>query len=1263
MPHEDFAHLHVHSEFSLLDGLAKIDGLVQRAAELGQPAIALTDHGVMHGVVPFFRAAKSAGVRPIIGMEAYITLPGRPMTGRDPELDKERCHLLLLAQNDRGYKNLIKLASIAQMEGYYYKPRIDADTLAKYSEGLITSTGCMAAEVPRLLSPEKGRPDEEKALERFLWYRDLFGPDRFYVELQSHDIEALHQINKTLVQWAKKYDVPLLVTNDVHYVYAEDADAHDTLLCVQTGKSKYDKSRLRYADDSFYLKSLAEMEAAFRPYIDLPHSAFTNSVKIAEMCEVDLEDPTFHLPNIDVPEGHDYESFLRHLTFEGLKEKYGRRASSAPVVERAEKELKIIHDMGFDVYFIIVWDLCQAMKRRNIWWNVRGSGAGSIVAYAIGITLIDPLEHGLIFERFLNPGRVSMPDFDLDIPDDSREEMIRYTIEKYGSDHVAQIVAFGRMKARAAVRDVGRAFEMPLEEVDRIAKLIPAIPGKPVTIEKVLDPESEFYSAELMERYKKEEDVHKLIDAAKRIEGTARHASTHAAAVLITDKPLTEYIPIMRPQKAVVTEAVAQFEFPICESIGLLKVDFLGLATLTVMREAARLIRERHGKEYTLQNIPDDDPEAFKLLSSGEVTGIFQVESAGMRRILSEMRPTRFQHIMAVVSLYRPGPMEYIPNFIKRMHGQEPVTYRHPALEPILDETYGIIVYQEQIMRVATDLAGYSASEADFMRKAVAKKKKKDLLKHRSQVINGAVKRGIPKKTIEQIFSDIEAFARYGFPKAHGADYALITVQTAYLKAHYPLEYMAALLLVERDKSEKVANYLAECRRMGIPVLPPDINRSDVDFTLEELGPDAPEPERDPNLGYPFPVPKGMAIRYGLAAIKNVGEGPVEAILKARKEGGPFTSLEDFCERVDLRQVNRRSLEFLIKVGAFDAFGERGQILAIIDRMMTLSANVWQAKDVGQGSLFDLLDFAEEKRSRRSLFEPSPQYDPIPGRERLAWEKELLGVYVSAHPLERVNANYKHVITCLCNEVTKEKTGKRVALAGMVANMRYHYTKKGDRMAFVTLEDLQGQCDITIFPRTLKETPEQLLEEGAIVLVRGKVDSRNDRVSVIADEITDRFEYAKPMSEDEHPPFAAPPLTATWEEEPPPNAFFEPPPEYDAEMVSPARVGETGRATSLTTTEKKANGHGHERSTLGRRFQVALQRSHNAEEDARRLRETVALFRQYQGRDHFRIIIRDKNGRERYLLDFPNDTTQICPELEQQLQRLLGPNYLAEEGK
>ncbi|RME98226.1 MAG: DNA polymerase III subunit alpha, partial [Chloroflexi bacterium] len=1135
----NYCHLHCHSEYSLLDGLGRTADMAREAARLGQPALALTDHGVMHGAIEFFRNCKQNEVKPIIGVEAYMTPHGRPMDSRDPQKDKVRHHLLLLAQNMTGYKNLLKICSDAQLNGYYYKPRIDADYLAAHAEGLICTSGCMAAEIPWLLNPEDGRPPQpEKAFERLQWYLDVFGPERFFIELQEHSIPALTEINKTLFEWGKKYNLQFLVTNDVHYVTAQDASAHDTLLCVQTSSLVNQKNRMRLSDPGYYLKSEEEMRALFRPLADLPETAFTNSLKIAEMCNVDLEDKSFHLPDVfefagdkpvtvqppapagntenpaetlfsDAPwmskipaefvESKDYDGALRHLTEQGLVERYGPEgATSERVQAQKEHELKIISGMGFSVYFLIVWDLCEYARSQNIWWNVRGSGAGSIVAYATGITLIDPLRHNLIFERFLNPGRISMPDFDLDYPDDQRELMIAYARRRYGDKRVAQIVSFGRMKARAAIRDVGRAMDIPLTEVDQLAKMITAIPGKPCTIANALDPEHEFYSAELKERYDTQEHVRQLVDFARNLEGVARHSSVHAAAVIITDKDLDEYVPVMRAQGSVITESVTQFEFPVCESIGLLKVDFLGLSTLTVMRKAAELIKQRRGLEFTLSNIPMDNPELFKhypdfpppekafdLLASGNVTGVFQVEGSGMRRMLTEMKPSKYEHIVAAISLFRPGPMEYIPTYIKRMHGDEPVEFKHPRLEPILAETYGIIVYQEQIIRIASDLAGYAPGDADRIRKAVSKKKKKEIDAHRKKFIAGAVKNGIPKKTAEAIYGDIEFFARYGFNKAHAADYALVTCQTAYLKAHYPVEYMTALLTVERGNTEKVGMLVGECRAMDIEVLPPSVNHSGIEFAIQDR-------------------PEGPAIRFSLAALKNVGEGPVQQIMAARAEGGPFADIDDFCTRVDLRRVGRKALEVMIKVGALDEFADRALLLAIIDRLINLSSSTHKASSVGQMSMFDLGGFDAPQIG--SVLHPPPEKIPeISQRELLAWEKELAGIYLSSHPIQRFMPQIRAAKTTPLGQLGEELNGQVVTVAGMINSVRPHHTKNGKPMAFVEIEDLQAIREVVVFPRVY-EAHKSLLGHGDLIVVRGKVDAPDSRPGkILADTISNEL--------------------------------------------------------------------------------------------------------------------------------------------------------------
>ncbi len=1213
----DFVHLHVHSEYSLLDGLSRTKDLVQHAVALEQPALALTDHGVMHGAVEFFRHAKDAGVKPIIGVEAYLTPFGRPMDGRDPNKDKYRHHLLLLAQNMTGYKNLLKIASDAQLNGYYYKPRIDADFLAAHSEGLICTSGCMGAEIPSLLNDEKSPANFELAMQRLQWYLDVFGRERFFIELQEHDIPALTRINKILFEWAKKYRLEMVVTNDVHYARADQAVAQDTLLCVQTGSLVTDKKRMRMSDNSYYLKSEQEMREIFRPLADLPNSAFTNTVKIAEMCDIDLEDKSYHLPDLPInvmPPEHNYKTFLRQLTDEGLAEIYGDRVTDPEIQERKEHELGIISRINFDIYFLIVWDLCRYAQEHNIWWNVRGSGAGSIVAYALGITKIDPLRNHLIFERFLNPGRVSMPDFDLDFPDDQREDMIRYTIERYGEDHVAQIVAFGRMKARAAVRDVARAQGIDLAEVDKIAKLIPAIPGKPVTIASSLDPESEFYSPELEARYKSEPMVQTLIDAARELEGVARHASVHAAAVIVTDKPVMDYVPLMRPYGSVITKAVTQFEFPICESIGLLKVDFLGLSTLTIMRRAAGLIEQRHGVQYRLDNIPIEDPKAFELFASGELTGIFQVEGAGMRKLMKEMRPTKFDHIIAAISLYRPGPMENIPSYIRRMHGDEKVEYHHPDLEPILSDTYGIIVYQEQIIRIASALAGYEPGEADMIRKAVAKKKKDLMEKHRIQFSDGARRNGYSQAVIDKIWGDIEFFARYGFNKAHAADYAAITCQTAFLKAHYPVEYMTALLTVEQGNTDKIGMMLEECRSMGIEVLPPHINHSGHDFVIQETDDGT------------------SSIRYGLGAIKNVGDGPIEAIISVRDEGGAFVDVDDFCNRVDLRKVGKRALESLIKVGALSGFATRAQLLAVIDRMIRLSGQVHQAAAVGQITMFDMGGFDAPQTG--SILHPLPDVPELDRKELLNWERELVGTYISSHPIQPYMDAIRQATTCLCGDTEQlmQMHDRRVSVAGLVTGVKRINTKKGKQMAFVTVEDIQGALEVIVFPRTYQQFQE-LLVPDTLILVSGKVDAAEEnRPKILADTITTELKSYTPVSDtvrEQSPAYhndapANGKSTAPAPETPPP-----PPTPPPAEWVTPPA--------------------GEKKSVL---VEINFTRTGDDASDKQKLLTVHRILQNYPGDDKFVLYIPTANRR--VPIEFPDMPIKYSTQLHTELSNVLG---------
>jgi DNA polymerase-3 subunit alpha len=1072
----DFVHLHVHSQYSLLDGMSRMKELAARAVELGQPAVALTDHGVMYGAIEFYRACQVAGVKPIIGLEMYLA--PRRMTDRDSQLDRKSYHLVLLAENNIGYQNLIKIATAGQLEGFYYKPRVDKAYLADHAEGLICLSSCGSGEIPRLVMAG----GMEKARETAGWYRDVFGPGRFYLELQRHEgLPELEEATVGMVEIGRALGIPLVATNDVHYVLPEQAHAQALLLAIQSNTTVLDPKRMQMGDEGFYLKSGQEMAALFA---DLPE-AIQNTLRVAEMCEVDLDSRGYHLPEFQVPEGYDAQGYLRRLCEEGLRRRYP--TVTPQIRQRLEYELQVIHEMGFDTYFLINWDLIRYAHERGIWWNVRGSGAASIVAYALSLTRLDPLKYDLIFERFLNPARVTMPDVDLDFPDDQREAMIEYTVQKYGQDKVAQIITFGTMGARAAIRDVGRALDLPLGEVDRVAKLIPF--GPKIKIQDGLD-----NVPELRQMYEETDYIRQLIDDAQSLEGIARHASTHAAGVIVADKPLVEYAPLHRPTKGE-GGVVAQFDMEILESIGLLKVDFLGLSTLTIMRIACELIEQRHGVCLDQDTIPIDDPAIYELLSSGQVMGVFQVESSGMRNVLTSMKPSRFEDVIAAIALYRPGPIQFIDEYIACMHGVREPKFAHPSLEPILGPTYGICVYQEQIIQILTNVAGYSAGEADLVRRAVGKKKEKELIKHRSIFIEGAMKHsGLDRAAAESIFDAIEYFANYGFNKAHSADYAVITCQTAYLKAYYPVEYMTALLTAEQHNTEKVGLLVAECRRMNIPVLPPDVNRSGQGFLIE----DAAE-------GPVLSAVEGPAIRFGLGAVKNVGSGPVEAIIEARESGGPFESLDDFCQRVDLRRVNRRALECLIKVGCLDRFGGRAALLAGMDQMLAISQTTHRARDVGQMSLFDVMG---ESPVLVTAIQLSPIPDP-PRKEELSWEKELMGLYLSEHPLQQILSALQGTIT-FSGEIDEALNGQRIALAGTVSWVRQIVTKKGDPMAFVGLEDLQGTTELVVFPRTYAGSRE-LLQESRLLFVQGRVDAAGREPKIICDEIKDHLPVGRPV--------------------------------------------------------------------------------------------------------------------------------------------------------
>lgn len=1316
--HKEFVHLHCHSEYSLLDGLSRVEDLVSRAVELNQPAVALTDHGAMYGTIPFYRAAQNAGIKPIIGIETYMA--ARTLHDKDPQLDKNRAHMLLLAQNQTGYLNLLQIASTAQLEGYYYKPRIDRRFLAQHANGLIGTTGCMAAEIPQAILNNNMKLADQLMGE----YLDIFGKERFFVELQEHSIPELTDINKKLVEMAPRFGLQnnLLATNDVHYTLATDATPHDVLLCIQTGATVQADKRMRFSDQGYYLKSYDEMDQIFG---HLPR-ALSNSLLVAEMCEVDLDPKGYRLPEFDVPEGETPKSYLRQLCLKGLDWRYGetRAATDEALKARLEHELNIISRMGFETYFLIVWDLCEwavrsddwweqhrdpfpydsysEWKEHDIWWNVRGSGAGSVVAYTLGITSIDPLVNGLIFERFLNPGRVSMPDIDLDYPDDVRGQMVAYTKRRYGEEKVAQIITFGTLGARAAIRDVGRAFDLPLDEVDVIARAVPAIPGKPVKIENVLDPEHEFFSRELTDRYKREEGVKNLLDTARSVEGLSRHASSHAAGVIVSDRPLHEYVPLNRPTSGDEglggVDRVTQWPMEIVESMGLLKVDFLGLSTLTVMRRAARLIEDRYGTVYTMDNIPYDqghvgpdptkDPDAlFDMLGRGEVAGVFQVEGAGMRRLMIDMKPRKFDHIIAAISLYRPGPMENIPEYIRRMHAaiydkKDVVEYHTPALEPILKDTYGILVYQEQIIRIASDLAGYEPGDADMIRKAVAKKKKKLMEEHQAKFTEGAMARGFSREVCEAIWGDIEFFARYGFNKAHAADYAKVTCQTAFLKAHYPVEYLTAMLSVERDNTEKVRRYFAEAKNLGIDVAPPDINSSGLDFTIED------DQERP-------------LIRFGLGAIKNAGTAALSLIVDEREANGRFTHLQDLCDRVDLRRVGKRALEFMAKAHVFEAWGTPVQMMDALDRLISYSNSTHAAAAAGQMSLFGGVDAAVQVKI--DLLRPLEEVDPVEHKEVLEWEKEALGVHVSEHPLERPLKLLQSRTSCTIGEIDQLSGGKQVRLAGMLSQLRTLTTKKGDPMAFGTLEDLEHKIDLVFFPRTWAGCRDQATVDQ-VMLVNGKVQVKDDSITIIVDNISTSLEFAsdadaidapRPSSngrrEANHrngqsngyekgngtvqkvdqangrsasvsePP---PPLDEAPDEMPP--NMPPPPPNFDdsddylqpaepVERVAPAVTPSTTTATVAPPKPKASPAPAKRTPVNGRKTLVV---EINAVSNWRELcRYAVNLANEYSGEDGLLLRVSGMSQA----IHLPRQNTDICPNLLERLRMKQGINRAFEQ--
>ena len=1053
-----FVHLHVHSEYSLLDGACRVDTLCRKTADEGAPGIALTDHGVMFGAVEFYDAAKDVGLTPIIGCEAYIA-----PRGRYEKTVRDEAHVTLLAASDVGYKNLTTLISKGFLEGYYYKPRIDLDLLAEYNEGLIVLSGCMSS----LVSAPLLKNDYETAKKNAKVYGEIFG-DRFYVEIMRHGMPEEDVINTGLIKIARELNYPLVATNDSHYLTQGDAQAHDVLLCIGTGKTVQDTSRMKFFSDQFYVKSATEMRELFA---DIPE-ACDNTLEIVKRIDIKIPKKIFYLPDYPVPkvetaEQPTAEEYLRDICEQGFLARYGvqRATTDAALRERLEYELGVINTMGFASYFLIVWDFIKYARDRDIPVGPgRGSAVGSVVSYCLRITDLDPIKFGLIFERFLNPDRISMPDIDTDFCVERRDEVIRYVTDKYGKDRVAQIVTFGTMAARAAVRDAGRALGVPLPDVDRVAKLIPSGPTG-MTI-----PQALLQIPELGLAYNNDPQIRKLLDTAKSIEGLARNASTHAAGVVISKNPLTDHVPLVKIGDDGVN---TQYDMNMVERVGLLKMDFLGLRNLTVMKAAMDEIRRTVNPEFDIAAIPDDDAKTYEMISRGETLGMFQLESDGMKRVCTELKPSALIDVIALVALYRPGPMEWIPDYIAGKHGRKLPSYIHPKLETILSETHGIALFQEQILRIARDLAGFSMGQADELRKVVGKKQKDKIPYYKQKFVDGCAINDISKDVAERVFAFIEPFAGYGFNKAHAVAYGWIAYQTAYLKANYPLQYFAALMSSVRDKTDKLVEYIDEAKKMGIAVLPPDVNASLVDFAVV-----------------------GQEIRFGLAAVKGVGESAVRSILGARESGGPFADLYDVVNRVDVKAVNRKVYEAMIKCGALDPLpGNRAQLLDALDGALEVAARELRDREMGQSSLFGMIE--EPHPSLKPSLRPLP---PPSTMEQLAWEKETLGIFVSGHPLADVTEALSRTGAIPVRDLRAFEDDSPVKIAGLVTAVRRTLTKAQTQMLFATVEDTTGAIECIVFPKQYAELQARFVEDG-IVIVTGRLRLRERRGTTPGEEV------------------------------------------------------------------------------------------------------------------------------------------------------------------
>ncbi|MGB2694390.1 MAG: DNA polymerase III subunit alpha [Dehalococcoidia bacterium] len=1225
-----FTHLHLHTEYSLLDGLSRIPQLLDRVGEMGQQACAITDHGALHGAVDFYQEALKRDIKPIIGVEAYVA-PG-DRRSRDPQ-EKSPYHLTLLARNQQGYKNLLALVTKANLEGYYYKPRMDRELLARYGRGIIALSGCNSSEMHRLLMD--GRRDD--ALELANWSRDVF--DSYYLEMQENGLADVTRVNKQLVELSRETDIPLVATVDSHYIYPSDADDHDVLLCIGTNSSVLDEKRMRMNAPVYYIQSEAEIRARFA---ELPE-AVDNTQVIADACDLKLEFGRLHLPDADLPPGVSPDEHLANLSRAGLERRYSDITDD--VRARLQYELDVVRETGFANYILVVYDFAQFARTNGIAMGVRGSAAGSLILYCLGVTDVDPLEHRLVFERFLNPERREMPDVDLDLADDRRDEVFRYAAAKYGEDHVAQIITFGTLGAKAALRDTGRALGMTYGDTDRVARLVPAALN--MTIERALDESTELHAV-----YEADTQVRKLVDTARRLEGIARHSSTHAAGLVISREPLLEHVPLQRPSRGDDSALpTTQYAMQQVQQIGLLKMDLLGLVNLTILARAVELIRETRGEEIDLQALPSGDRQTYEMLSKGETFGVFQLESAGMRRYIQELRPSSITDLTAMVALYRPGPIQHIPTFCRAKHGLEEIAYPHADLADILDETYGVITTQDQVLLIAQKFAGYTLGEADVMRKAMGKKIAPVMRAERERFVKGAKRNGYSEGEAQEIFELILPFAGYAFNKAHAVCYATIAYQTAYLKAHYPAEYMTAVLAYSGSHPAgahpRIAAAVAECTKLGIAVLPPSVNHSEANFALEKEddGADAP--------------PVGRAsIRFGLQQIKNVGTGAAESIVEARRLEGPFTAIDDFCRRVNLKSVNKRALESLAKTGAFEGLGDRpdgrsydrGTLLANLDRLVSLAQREQRLRETGQATMFDL--FGDEVATPMPGLELEPA--PVPRAEELAWEKELLGIYVSEHPFKAAAGALAPYVTSVCAELAAEAVqtastngsdgddaavasslpsqGRDGTLAGMVGNTRRLYTRAGRPFCAAEIEDLSGTVEVTVWPELFERTQDYWVE-GSIVLMQVRARERNGRLQIAVQEV-ELVDTSESASSEFRPPDWLRKANGGAEKLEVRGSKSEAAPQQDPSPSPTVRPADSPVATATRAA-----------------LRIELRETEDESADRDRLQRLMAALRDFPGEDEVRLTVRTLDG-ESQRVALP--AARASAELTARLQEVLG---------